>query len=365
MSHRFLSVLLIALLAVSVAAQAPKGGTTGGTPGGTTGGTTGGGNTGTTTPGNTPNPARQPNFGDQSNNPFSSGRGVSGKIMPQPGQRLQVELYMDGIRLDQTFSDMEGNFRFERQSSGRRYEIHIFLGDGQEYVEELEFQPNFPTMVYLRPGNIRNTRADAGKASGTVISLASLKVPKDARKEFDKGRDLGRQKKYEEGMAHLQKAVSIYASYAEAYNEMGLIFQRQSQMDDAEKMYRKAIEADSKWTYSYLNLAQAQLMRHEFKDCLETAQKALVLSSNMPEALFMQAYSQANLGKLEEAEKSALAADQAQATVPRLQWLLGKIYEVKGSPALAVERYKRYLKESPNAPDAEQVKQSIAKLDPK
>jgi tetratricopeptide (TPR) repeat protein len=209
-----------------------------------------------------------------------------------------------------------------------------------------------------------------------VISLTSLKVPKDARKEFDKGRELGDKKKFDEGLVRLKKAVELYPSYAEAYNEMGLFHKRQAlastvpeertkQMGSAEEMYRKAIEADPKWIGAYLNLAQTLMMRNNFKECEETTQKALTLDSGSIDALYMQAYAQANLGKLDEAEKSALSAERGERRIPLVQWLLGRIYEVQGAPTKAVVRYKQYLKENPNATNAEQVKQSIAKLEQK
>ncbi len=323
-------------------------------------------------------PTRQPSFGED-NSPFGrNSRGIQGRIMPSMGQRLAVELYQDGVRMDMTFTDMEGTFKFERQQSGRRYEIRIQLGGDSEYVEEVDFMPGFPTIVHIRQQNIRSTRGDANanKASGTVISLASLKVPKDARKEFDKGRDLGEKKKFDEGLIRLKKAVDLYPSYAEAYNEMGLLHKRQAiasatpeekskLMGSAEEMYRKAIEADPKWIGAYLNLAQALMMRNNFKECEETTQKVLSMDSGSIDALYMQAFAQANLGKLDDAEKSALAADRGERRIALVQWLLGRIYEVQGSPTKAVVRYKQYLKENPNATNAEQVKQSIAKLEQK
>jgi len=323
-------------------------------------------------------PTRQPNFNDD-NNPFGRAtRGIQGRIMPSMGQRLQVELYEGGIRMDMTFTDMEGTFKFERQMTGKRYEVRILLGGDSEYVEEVDFMPNFPTIIHIRQQNIRSTRLDANanKASGTVISLASLKVPKDARKEFDKGRDLGDKKKFDEGLTRLKRAVEIYPSYAEAYNEMGLFYKRQAvaaarpedktkQMESAEEMYRKAIEADPKWIGSYLNLAQALMMRNNFKECLETTQRVLSMDSGSIDALYMQAYAQANLGKLEDAEKSALAAERGERKIPLVQWLLARIYEVQGSPTKAVVRYKQYLKESPNASNADKVRETIAKLEQK
>ena len=356
-----LSLLVTLLLCWSASGQTPT--TGGGTPPSGTGTTTPRPTTGTTptTPGGQP-PQRQPTFGQDENDPFGRGTGVRGRIVPSMGQRLTVELYLDGMRLDMTFSDMEGNFKFERQQSGRRYEVHVQLGPDQEYVEEVDFNPGFPVMIHIREQNIRSTRPTS-KASGTIISLASLKVPKSAEKEFNKGKELGQKKKYEEGLAHLQKSVEIYPSYAEAYNEMGLIHRRQDQAGPAEEMFRKAIEADPKWVYSYLNLASLQLNKNQYSELLQTSRRVLQLNGTLAPAHYFSAVAHASMGNLAEAEKDALAADSGEGNkVPQVHWLLGRLYEARGAKAEAVARYKMYLKENPNVSNAAQVKEAIEKL---
>jgi predicted Zn-dependent protease len=364
-------VAVLLLFTVTSLAQTPPtgGGGTGGGTGGSTGGTggTGGvggtGGTGTRPPGGTQPTVRQPDFGQQED-PFSRGRsGVQGRIVPNPGQRLMVELYLDGMRMDMTFSDLEGNFKFERQPANRRYEIRIQVGPDMEFVEEIDFNIGFPVTVHIRPTQIRSTRPDS-KAAGTIISLASLNVPKNARKEFDKGKSLSDKKKYQESLPHLQKAVELYPKYAEAFNEMGIIHKRQNQVEEAEGMFRKAIEADPKWVHSYLNLAQVQLTKNKFPDLLETTNKVLALNSRLAPALFYSAIAHANLNDLDAAEKAALSADEIEFDrVPQTNWLLGRIYEVRGQYGKAIQRYKKYLREFPQASNAADVKASLKKLE--
>lgn len=366
MRFRFgFSLCLILFLCLIVAAQqqppTPPGGTGGGGQPGTggTGGGTGPG--GTPPPGGTQPQPRQPQFGEE-RDPFGTSRGIKGRIIPAQGMRLQIELYLDGMRLDMTFTDMEGNFKFERQQAGRRYEVRIMLGPDQEYVEEIDFMGGFPAIIHLRPQNIRSTRPGASP-SGTVISVASLNVPKQAQKEFNKGRELGQKKKYDEGLARLQKAVEIYPKYAEAFNEMGLIYRRQSQVGPAQEMFQKAINADPGWVYSYLNLASLQLNQNAFAELLQTTQRVLQLNSSLAPAHYFSAVAHASLGNLAEAEKAALAADRSEHTqVPQVHMLLGRIYEARGASSDAVTQYKLYLKENPDAPNAEKVKQAIENL---
>ncbi len=371
-SRILLSLALVLLLPLTLAAQQGQqgGGGGGGTQPGAGG--TGGTGTGGTGPGGQPPPGgtqpapRQPTFGQEDQRDiFGRGRGIQGRIVPSQGMRLQVELYKDGMRLDVTFTDLEGNFKFERQQGDRRYEIHVQLGPDLEYVEEVDFMPGFPTMIHLRQELVRSTRPES-QASGSTISLASLSVPKKAEKEFNKGRELGLKRKYDEAITHLQQAVGLYPKYAEAFNEMGLIYRRQEQNDPAEEMFRKAIATDPKWVYAYLNLANLQLTKKAFPELLQTSQQVLQLNSSLAPAHYFSAVAQAQLGDLKEAEKSLLAADRSEHNqVPQMHLLLGRIYEVRGATTDAAAQYKLYLKENPHASNADQVKAAIEALDKK
>lgn len=334
-------------------------------------------------PGTQPQPGQpqQPRFPtDESRDPFSRdpfgrGRGITGKIVPSPATRLRVDLYLDTMRLDTTYTDMDGTFRFERQQPGRRYEIHIDIGPGVEYVEEVDFSFNYPVMIHIRPQGIRKTDfgGERGKGGGTTISLASLTVPKDAAKEFDKGhkarvnalrtKDADQKKKFDEALERLQKATQIYSKYAEAFNEIGLVYRNMSQNEEARKAFEQAIAADPAWTGAYLNLASLQLASNQAQELLETSSKVLRLNPSLGPAHFFQSVANFSLGRFEEAEKSALEADRTDhGQVPQIHLVLARIYLNKGAREEAAKQLKAFLRESPNAPNADKIKAELEQL---
>lgn len=366
---RALRLLLFTLLLGSVVfAQQPTPPSTGGGGGQPGGGA--GSPTRPTTPDSTrpPSQPQQPQFPQDGRDPFGQGkRGLGGKIVPAPGSRLRVDIYLDGIRLDTAYTDMDGTFRFERLQAGpRRYELRIEVGPGIEYVEEVDFGFNFPVMVHIRNQGLRRTEfADAKDegAGGTVISLASLSVPKNAAKEFDKGRELGLKKKYDEALARLRKATELYPKYAEAFNEIGLVYRRQSQNDEAQKAFEAAIAADPNWVGSYLNLATLQLAANQPQQLLETTQKIIKLNPNLGPAYFFQSVANFSMGRLAEAEQSALIADRKEhAQVPQVHLLLARIYQFKGDRAEQSKQLKAFIKESPNAPNIEKIRAELEQL---
>jgi len=68
-------------------------------------------------------------------------------------------------------------------------------------------------------------------------------------------------------------------------------------------------------------------------------------------------------GKLDDAEKALRrACDLKPKGMPGAQLLLGEVYFQKKNYALAIEAFKAYLRELPDAPNAGQVKEAIDRL---
>ena len=324
----------------------------------------------TPTPGTErPGQQQQPRFpSDEMRDPFGRGRGIQGKIVPSPSTRLRVDLYIDSIRLDTTYTDMDGTFKFERQQPGRRYEIHVDIGPGVEYVEEVDFSFNYPVMIHIRNQGIRKTGLgpESGHGGGTMISLASLSVPKNAAKEFEKGHKAREKKNFDEALEHLKKATEVYPKYAEAFNEIGLVYRNMNNAEEAQKAYEQAIVADPAWLGAYLNLAQLQLASNQPQQLLDTSSKVLKLNPTLGPAHFFQSVANFSLGRYDEAEKSALEADrQDHGQVPQIHLVLARIYMGKGSNAEAAKQLKTFLKEHPKAPNADKIRAELEQLQAK
>lgn len=60
---------------------------------------------------------------------------------------------------------------------------------------------------------------------------------------------------YAQALTHYKKAVELVPTYAVAYNDLGVIYEKMNLLDKAEAAYRKAIELDPQYTSVYTNLA--------------------------------------------------------------------------------------------------------------
>jgi hypothetical protein len=211
-------------------------------------------------------------------------------------------------------------------------------------------------------GTLELTRI-AGVA-GTSISVTSMLVPNNARKEFEQGDKDARDNKMKSATQHLEKAVAEYDNYAAAWNDLGKIYSMDKDTEKARQAFQKAIATDAKYVPPYMNLATLQLQNKEYQDATDTAGKALDLDSSLVVADFIQAVGYFNLHQLDAAEKSGLAAEkEPHRDTPQLHALLSDLYLQQHNLAKAAPQMRAYLKEWPKGPFADEMKQNLAKIE--
>jgi tetratricopeptide (TPR) repeat protein len=287
-----------------------------------------------------------------------------GKLVPNPGIRMEVDLFESGVRLDTVFTDLDGVFKFRRQSTNTRYEIRIRLGPDAEFQDELEFTSGYPTPIYLGNASRIHYTSRGGQPAASMISVVNLAAPAKAVSEDEKGRELEQQGKHEEALARVQKAVSIYPKYADAYYVMGVIYRRTQRWPEAETAFRKAIDSDGRWTPPYIQLIQVELQKNDAPEMQRVCEQILKLDPALVLGHYFAAVAHYKQGHLDDAEKEGLLAEKnSKEILPQIHLILAQVYEARGDSADAGQRYKDYLKASPQASNAAQVTQKIAQLE--
>jgi len=222
-------------------------------------------------------------------------------------------------------------------------------------MRRLVADPNVGTIVLHRLANVE----------GTAISLTSLQAPKEARRAYDKAVENLRKNKLPEAAKELRKAVDIYPDYAAAWYELGRIQAREQDIAEARKSFASALAADGKFVSPYLNLAELEAKAQNWAALADTTTKLLKLDAvDYPMAYFYNAAANLNLGQIDEAEKSARAAEKlgTQHQYPRLELVLAPILARKKDYAGAAAHLRSYLALAPDAPDAARITKQLAEL---
>jgi Flp pilus assembly protein TadD len=218
------------------------------------------------------------------------------------------------------------------------------------------------TVVHVPP--IVLTRL--GGVEGATVSVTSMSAPAEARKAYEKAHKAGSEKKFDEAIKELNKAVQIYPQYAVAWSLMGEIHRLQNQFDLAKKEYAQALAADSKFVSPYFGLAAMAIVENKWTDAAQLTDQLITLNPfAYPMAYFFNAAANYNLGKLDLAEQSARKFQQMDSahSRPDIALLLGNILAAKHQYAEAAQLYRNFLAVKPDAPNAEEVRKEAQRLE--
>lgn len=216
--------------------------------------------------------------------------------------------------------------------------------------------PDLGTIVLRRIANVE----------GLATSMTTLTAPKDARKSYDKGRELIKKNKLADAQKELDKAVGLHPKFAAAWFELGRVHLASNKPDEARSALDKAIEADPKYVNPYLPLAQMAATGQKWQEAADLSGKLIRLNPvDFPQAFLINGVAHYNLKNLDEAEKSAREAVKLDTNhrMPKAHHLLGALLADKGELEPAAGQFRDYLKFAPQAGDAEQIRKFLGEIE--
>ncbi len=205
-----------------------------------------------------------------------------------------------------------------------------------------------------------------GDAAGLTISMTSLEAPKKAKKALEDGTKQMERQKWDKAQAAFESAVKEYPEYAEAWYGLGNSFRAQQHNDQAREAYEKAIAADGKYMSPHVQLAIMAAQQNQWQDVANKTD--LVIGKNpydFPQAYFLNAVAQLNLGNAGAAEKSAREAVKMEywRQQPQVEYFLGVALGMQNNLTEASVHLKRYLELAPDAPNAPQARQQLIQVE--
>lgn len=204
------------------------------------------------------------------------------------------------------------------------------------------------------------------KVEGFTFSGTTSFAPKDAKKAFDKGRELNKKKKFPDAEKELTKAVTTYPKFAAAWYELGTVYHQQSKVEEARKAYAESVKADEKYVSPYGPMARLAAGEKKWEEAAELSGKLIKLNPYYsPDAYFISSVANLNLNRLDQAEEHAREAANMdkQHRNPRINQVLAVILAQKQDYAGAAASMRDFLKFAPNSPEAPKMKEELAELE--
>lgn len=227
-----------------------------------------------------------------------------------------------------------------------------------------------PTMLGIDTSRMVNAEScnswTEAAVNSPTVSVSRLSVPDKASSEYQRECSAFKDKRYSEAEKHARKAIDLYPSYAAAWVVLAQTFGAENKPSEARDACSKAATVDSRYSPSYICLADFAAADNNWDEVLKFSTHALDLdpATNMY-AFFYTANADFHLHKWSDAELNGLSAEKLDKWrhLPEVHLLLGQIYEAEGKPSAEQDEFRQFLKQKPNAPESTTVKQALAQLE--
>lgn len=251
-----------------------------------------------------------------------------------------------------------------RVNNGKTYRLRV-SGNGIETITSAYFGINALEQVHTETVYVKPAKSGKESIPGSrSISVNELNIPRKASAEMNRGMDAYSKGDMEKATAHFEKAVAEYPSYARAYDMLGAIAIKGSNRSKARELFSKAIQADSGFPPAYLDLARMDLQDQDYAAAESLLAKVVAANPLLPEAEALLATTEfAN----KEYDKALGDVERTHALPNHEQFaevhlMAGKVLRMQNHPEAAIAQFELFLKEKPNSPQAEGVRETLVAL---
>jgi tetratricopeptide (TPR) repeat protein len=199
-------------------------------------------------------------------------------------------------------------------------------------------------------------------------AIFAQEVPDAAKKFYELGISELRQKNEKEGFENLKKALDVFPNYFLALDRLGTEYAARGRtnpnyFEAARILLTKALEVNPRSFSSMFGLGFTQYHQGMIKEAVDNIERAVTVYNDSPNAFLWLGIAQKRVGKLVQAEASLKRANElSKGKEADVHWQLGGLYNDQKRFAEAAAELELFLKNKPDARDAEKIKQLIAQL---
>jgi tetratricopeptide (TPR) repeat protein len=308
---------------------------------------------------------------------------LSGKVITpsgiQPTTPVRVKLTFNGRAINETFTDLSGRFSFPGVARGT-YQLTA-EGDGINfetttvYAEIAAFgsaPQSFTQDIQLRPVAHKPTTQPG------VVNAFIQDVPEAAKQALALGIKLAGEGKVESAVENMRKAIKIFPDYFDAHLELGNIFLKAEQFNEAIAELDLARQVNPNDERAYQSFGLLLMKQRSFAMAVAIFAEAARLNPANPMNAVMKATALIH--------QAAIAAESAPATENR-SYLLSRadvalaqaadlsenklkpdtmtmalFYELKGEPNRAAAELESFLKKNPQMKNSAAIQNEIKRL---
>jgi tetratricopeptide (TPR) repeat protein len=287
---------------------------------------------------------------------------ITGQVTGPDGRKVvqfvSVRLEKGGSLVDQRTTDSIGRFRFARLIPGNYFVSASAPGFkvAPQQVDITRSIPRVHLLLQLVP------EAETFSKPPSPIAVIDVNVPEKARTEFEKGRAALADKKTQEGIQHLERALTLYANYFDAQSLLGNAYMDQENWAKASEALVRALQIEPKAVPTMVSLGEVYRRLNKHDEGEKLLQDALTLDDKS----WLGHYT---LGRIYWEKKDLANAGRQIAYTLQIQpefadarLLAGNIFVRAHLPENAIIEYEEYLRLDPKGRFANEIRELVQKL---
>ena len=194
-------------------------------------------------------------------------------------------------------------------------------------------------------------------------SVADLRIPKRAAKEFSKASHAMAAQDWKSAATSLERAIGIYPQYAAAYNNLGVVDARLGDRTKEARDLQRAIAIDNRYVDAYVNLARMDVAESKFSDAELALKKASSLRSEDGVTLVLLTYAEYMKHHPEDAVKDCRKVHVLN-NVPHAfaHWTAAFALEQQNQIAEAGAEFRAFVDEEPTGDRADAARKELANI---
>lgn len=286
---------------------------------------------------------------------FSDGHPCNLKVL------VQLMLSAGSTNVAESYTNDEGLTSFDDVAIGS-YHV-VVSGDGIQTTDSGMIQVDNRHGTQFETVTVRRSDEEKSAAGGPMVSVTDMKIPRAARKQFNKASDMIAREQWVKAANQLKRALALYPDYVQAYNNLGVVYARTNDRDKESVALEKAIKIDGHFAPAWVNLARLAIADRDFAAAESELNRAITLDPANPDTLLIRA----NVELMNLHYSQAIADCQRVHSIGRdshslVHFIAARAYEHENQIPQAVSELHTFLQEEPSGARADAARKELATL---
>jgi protein O-mannosyl-transferase len=207
---------------------------------------------------------------------------------------------------------------------------------------------------YLAHNNLGAVLATQGKLVEAVkhIEQAIRLRPSYAEAQYNLANVLDTEGKWAQAIEHYERAIQLKPAYADAYNNLADVLATEGKTGEAIEVYERAIQLEPGSADANYGLGNALASQGKWAEAIEHYERVIQLEPDSADAYNNLGNVLASEGKMAEAIEHYQRAIQLKPGYDVANYNLGKALATQGKMAEAIKHYERAIQLNPNYAEA-------------